>query len=156
MTPPLTIVGISGSLSDQSSSFAALTIALQGAANVGATTQVFDIRSLDLPFYDPDITAVPQAARDLADAVYAAHGLIWSSPLTSRHDQRRIQECVGLAAIIERPRTGVLDQQSGWPDQHRRRRARLASDQHHGVCGACAAGLGRTAGAADSACVASV
>lgn len=53
MTQPLTVVGISGSLSDQSSSFAALNIALQGAANVGAATQVLDIRTLNLPFYDP-------------------------------------------------------------------------------------------------------
>lgn len=78
---PITIVGLGGSLARNSTSLAALEVALEGAAGAGAQTRLFDIRTLGLPFYDPDSDEVPEAARQLAEAAYAAHGLLWSSPL---------------------------------------------------------------------------
>lgn len=75
------VVGIGGSLSAASSSLAALKIAMQGAEQAGATTQIFDIRALDLPMYDPSAKNVPAAVQQMADAVYEADGLLWSSPL---------------------------------------------------------------------------
>jgi FMN reductase len=75
------VVGIGGSLSAASSSLAALKIAMQGAEQAGAATQIFDIRALDLPMYDPSAKNVPAAVQQMADAVYEADGLLWSSPL---------------------------------------------------------------------------
>ena len=41
---------------------------------------MFDLRELNLPLYVPG-APVPDAARRLCDATYAAHGMLWSSPL---------------------------------------------------------------------------
>ena len=75
------IVALAGSLAEQSTSLAAARIALEGAAHAGADTELFDIRQLDLPMYVPGASTVPAAARALCDAIYACHGMLWSSPL---------------------------------------------------------------------------
>jgi FMN reductase len=75
------VVGIGGSMSPASSSLAALKIAIEGAREAGAETEVFDIRVLDLPMYNPSAKEVPDAVRRMSDAVYVAEGLLWSSPL---------------------------------------------------------------------------
>jgi FMN reductase len=75
------VVGIGGSMAPASSSLAALKIAIEGAEQAGAETEVFDIRALDLPMYDPSAKDVPDAVRRMSDAVYEAEGLLWSSPL---------------------------------------------------------------------------
>jgi len=77
----ITIVGLGGSLAEQSTSLAAVRIALEGAAAAGAHTELYDIRQLDLPMYVPNTTDVPDAARVLCDSVYACDGMLWSSPL---------------------------------------------------------------------------
>jgi FMN reductase len=74
------IVGLGGSLAPQSASLAALNVALTGAREFGARVQLFDLRELNLPLYVPG-APVPDAARRLCDATYAAHGMLWSSPL---------------------------------------------------------------------------
>ncbi len=76
----LTIVGVGGSLAATSRSRAALSLALEGAEQAGATTRLLDLRTLDLPMYDPD-KAAGAAARQLMEECYGADGLIWSSPL---------------------------------------------------------------------------
>ncbi|HSH79981.1 MAG TPA: NAD(P)H-dependent oxidoreductase [Herpetosiphonaceae bacterium] len=81
MEKQITIVGIAGSLATPSRSLAAIHIALQGAAEDGAATRVFDIRALNMPFYLPDAADSPPEIREFCDAVYQADGLIWSSPL---------------------------------------------------------------------------
>ena len=58
-----------------------MRIAVEGAAQAGADTRLLDVRTLELPLYNPDEPDVPAAAQQFADAVYAANGLIWSSPL---------------------------------------------------------------------------
>ena len=75
------VVGIGGSMSPASSSLAALKIAIEGAREAGAETEVFDVRVLDLPMYSPSAKDVPAAVRRMSDAVYEADGLLWSSPL---------------------------------------------------------------------------
>ena len=80
MDRKLKVVGIGGSLAKNSTSLAALRIALDGAAAAGAETKLFDVRTLDLPFYSPDIE-VPDAARTFAEEVHSADALIWASPL---------------------------------------------------------------------------
>jgi FMN reductase len=78
---PVSIVGLGGSLAPQSTSLAALRVALEGASNGGARAELFDIRELDLPMYVPHVADVPGAAKRLCDAVYACDGMLWSSPL---------------------------------------------------------------------------
>ena len=74
------IVGLGGSLSSTSRSRAALATALAGAADSGADTTLLDIRTLDLPLYDPDDE--PTAATlAMVEALESADGLLWSSPL---------------------------------------------------------------------------
>jgi FMN reductase len=81
MKSRLTIVGLGGSLTKQSSSLAALRIALEGAAEAGAQTELFDIRQLALPMFDPGNSDPPDSVLKLCEATYNADGLIWSSPM---------------------------------------------------------------------------
>jgi FMN reductase len=80
VTRPLRIVGLGGSLASVSRSRAALTLALAGAGEAGADTELLDLRALDLPMYSPDLEPGPAAAR-LIDAGYAADGMLWASPM---------------------------------------------------------------------------
>jgi FMN reductase len=77
----LTVVGLGGSLAKRSHSLAALKIALEGAAEAGAKTELLDIRELSLPMYDPENNNPPPSVLKLCNAVYGADGLIWSSPM---------------------------------------------------------------------------
>jgi hypothetical protein len=77
----LKIVGLGGSLAGNSKSRAALQTALGGAASVGATTQLLDIRQLGLPMYNPDDHEPTETAATLIESCHAADGLLWSSPL---------------------------------------------------------------------------
>ena len=75
------IVGLGGSLRPTSSSRAALKTALDGAAEAGAKVDLLDLRQLALPMYDPSSDDIPESVTRLVDSVYAADGMIWSSPL---------------------------------------------------------------------------
>lgn len=77
----LTIVGLGGSLAKFSTSRAALSMALDGAASGGAETLLLDIRDLDLPMYNPDDDEPTEAATRLIESCYAADGMLWSSPM---------------------------------------------------------------------------
>lgn len=81
MKARLTVVGLGGSLSKRSSSLAALKIALQGAVEANAETKLLDVRALALPMYDPGERNPPDSVLRMADAMYNADGLIWSSPM---------------------------------------------------------------------------
>ncbi|HEX6501649.1 MAG TPA: NAD(P)H-dependent oxidoreductase [Terriglobales bacterium] len=81
MKSQLMIVGLGGSLSQHSNSLAALKIALAGAAEAGAKTELLDIRELALPMYDPGGTSPPPSVTKLCKAVSEADGLIFSSPM---------------------------------------------------------------------------
>ena len=56
-------------------------MALQGAAEAGAETELLDLRVLNLPMYDPSSEDVPESVTRLVESTYAADGMIWSSPL---------------------------------------------------------------------------
>jgi FMN reductase len=77
----LKVVGLGGSLAKRSNSLAALRVALQGAAEAGAKTELLDVKQLSLPMYDPAIENPPDSVRAMCDAMYRADGLIWSSPM---------------------------------------------------------------------------
>jgi FMN reductase len=77
----LKVVGLGGSLAKRSNSLAALRVALQGAAEAGAKTELLDIKELSLPVYDPAVDNPPDSVRAMCDKIYKADGLIWSSPM---------------------------------------------------------------------------
>jgi FMN reductase len=77
----ITIVGLGGSLAPHSTSLSALSVALDGARDYGADVRLFDLRELNLPMFVPGDAPAPAAARQLCDAVSAAQGRLWSSPL---------------------------------------------------------------------------
>lgn len=83
MAHQLRTVGLGGSLRPGSTSLLALRVALAGAEGSGAATELLDLRELDLPMFAPDLLDdnVPEAARTMCEATYAAQGLIWASPL---------------------------------------------------------------------------
>ena len=81
MANRLTIVGLGGSLAQISRSRAALRVALDGAANAGAETELLDLHELELPIYNPDDDEPTPAAARLIESCYAADGMLWSSPL---------------------------------------------------------------------------
>ena len=76
-----TVVGLGGSMTTVSRSLTALKIALEGAQEAGAQTELLDIASLDLPIYSPGRSDVPEAAVRMSESMYQADGLVWSSPL---------------------------------------------------------------------------
>ena len=77
----LRIVGLGGSLAQHSTGLAALRIALEGAAEAGATTELLDIKELSLPIYDPATKKPPESVVKLCEVIHQADGLIWSSPM---------------------------------------------------------------------------
>jgi len=77
----LKIVGLGGSLAESSTSRAALVIALEGAAAAGASTDLLDLRELDLPMFRPDLKEPGANVARVIEASYEADGMIWSSPL---------------------------------------------------------------------------
>ena len=81
MREPLKIVGLGGSLAGVSSSRAALTVALLGAEDAGAETELLDLRELGLPMYNPEAEELPEATMRMVASLESADGLIWSSPL---------------------------------------------------------------------------
>ena len=75
------VVGVGGSMAETSRIAGALKIVLEGAQEAGANTAAFEIANLDLPMYAPGDAAPTPAALRLADAVYLADGVVWSSPM---------------------------------------------------------------------------
>jgi FMN reductase len=73
------VVGLGGSLREMSTSRTALQVALEGAAAGGADVELIWVRDLGLPLYT-DEHAPPPSAHRLAETVYQADALIWSSP----------------------------------------------------------------------------
>ena len=111
MTDPTHVVGITGSLRDESTSRVALARALAAAEDAGATTELVDLRDYDLPVFDADDREAgdaPAVTREVraADAVILAtpmyHGS-YSSVLKTALDYCGFDEfedkTVGLLAV---------------------------------------------------------
>ena len=78
----LKVVGLGGSLREASRSRAALELALDGAAGVGARVELLDLRELGLPMFSPDLEPdPPEVVRTLIEPCYDADGMLWSSPM---------------------------------------------------------------------------
>lgn len=75
------IVGIAGSLREDSTSYKALNIAAQRVKALGAEVEILDLRQMKLPFCDggDDYPDYPDVEK-LRTAVKEAHGLILATP----------------------------------------------------------------------------
>ncbi len=76
----LTVVGIGGSIREDSQSERALRLVLEGAQGAGAHTIAITGPELVLPFYDPAVPERPEAARRLVEVVKDADGVVLVSP----------------------------------------------------------------------------
>ena len=78
----ITVVGICGSLSRGSYTLKAVKIALQGAQEVGAHTQLIDLKGYHLPFCDgkEDESTYPEDVFQLRREVSQAQGIILGTP----------------------------------------------------------------------------
>jgi FMN reductase len=74
------ITGFGGSVASPSTSLAALRIAINAAREAGAEIDIFDVREMNLPMYDP-AAAIPEEVQRFADSVHRCDGMIWSSPM---------------------------------------------------------------------------
>jgi len=74
------VVGIGGSLREDSQSGRALRIVLAGAEEAGAKVTMISGSDLVLPFYDPAIAERPPAAERLIEEVRHADGVVLVSP----------------------------------------------------------------------------
>jgi FMN reductase len=76
----LTVVGIGGSMREDSQSERALNVVLQGAYLAGAQTLAITGADLVLPFYDPAVLARSEVAHRLVHALRRADGVVLVSP----------------------------------------------------------------------------
>jgi len=77
---PLKIVGLGGSLKPGSASVLALSEALRGAEEAGATVELLELHALALPMFVPDCEPTASVQRFL-EATRGAAGMIWSTPV---------------------------------------------------------------------------
>ena len=78
--PDVHVAAVCGSLKDDSATRKALRPALDAAADHGATTDMIDLRDLDLAPLDPDAAAT-DGADDLTDRVRAADSVLLGTPM---------------------------------------------------------------------------
>ncbi|EMA25460.1 NADPH-dependent FMN reductase [Haloarcula marismortui] len=131
------VIGVSGSLRDESGTRIAVQHALDAAAGAGATVAHIDLREWDLPLFDPDASAADSGdGPELAARVHEAdamvlgtpvyHGTI-ASPLKTALDYCSIEDVegttVGILAVagggfptptLQHLRASVLELK-GWP-----------------------------------------
>src|ERR687896_1982657 len=77
----LHVVGIGSTLRKGSTSLLALEEALRAAEEAGATTELLDLRELDLPLYEPGkpIEGYGENVKKLVEAMRGADALLWST-----------------------------------------------------------------------------
>lgn len=80
MTDTTHVVGLAGSLRDDSGTRVAVERALAAAESTGATTELIDLRTLELPLFDPDADAAGDGPA-LAERVAAADGVVLGTPM---------------------------------------------------------------------------
>jgi FMN reductase len=74
------IVGVGGTLRENSTSGRALQLALSHARAMGASTELFTAGAINLPPFDPGDRERTAEAKSLVDALRRADGIILSSP----------------------------------------------------------------------------
>jgi NAD(P)H-dependent FMN reductase len=80
MASDVHVVALCGSLRDDSHTRTALEVALDAAADAGASTELVDLRALDLPVFDADADDAGDAA-ELQSRVAAADAILLGTPM---------------------------------------------------------------------------
>jgi FMN reductase len=77
----LHVVGIGGTLREGSTGLLALEEALRAAEEARATTELLDLRELDLPLYEPGkpLEEYGENVQNLVEAMRGADALLWST-----------------------------------------------------------------------------
>lgn len=75
-----TVLGIPASLRDTSYTYTAVRYALEAADDAGAETELLDLRTRDLPLYDPDEDEQGESEA-ITRTVRAADGVVLGSPV---------------------------------------------------------------------------
>jgi FMN reductase len=75
------VVGIGGTIRDDSTGLRALEEALRSAEEAGATTELLDLRELDLPMYEPGkpLEEYGEGVERLVEAMRGADAMLWST-----------------------------------------------------------------------------
>ncbi|MDQ3285423.1 MAG: NAD(P)H-dependent oxidoreductase, partial [Actinomycetota bacterium] len=75
------VVGVGGTLRDGSTGLRALERALAAAEEAGATTELLDLRELDLPMYEPGkpVEEFGESVEMLVQAMRGADAMLWST-----------------------------------------------------------------------------
>ena len=75
------VVRIGGTLRDDSTGLRALEEALRSAEEAGATTELLDLRELDLPMYEPGkpLEEYGEGVERLVEAMRGADAMLWST-----------------------------------------------------------------------------
>jgi azobenzene reductase len=80
MDHPLRVLGVSGSLRQQSKTALALRLFLDFVAKQGAEERLLDLRSVELPMYRPDRETPSDAQRDITADVEWADAFVLATP----------------------------------------------------------------------------
>jgi NAD(P)H-dependent FMN reductase len=80
MDRPLRILGVSGSLRQQSKTALALRLLLDFAAKQGAEARMLDLRAVELPMYRPDQETASEAQKDITADVEWADAFVLATP----------------------------------------------------------------------------
>ncbi|MFN2455631.1 MAG: NADPH-dependent FMN reductase [Pyrinomonadaceae bacterium] len=76
----INVLGVSGSMREESRSARALSIVLEAAREQGAQTRLLDLRELDLPMYRPHGAAPTGSIIEAKEAVEWADALVLATP----------------------------------------------------------------------------
>ncbi|HLB95193.1 MAG TPA: NAD(P)H-dependent oxidoreductase [Nitrospiria bacterium] len=81
VTHPI-ILGLGGGLRGESHSLTVLKVTLEAVEKAGVQTELMDLQTLRLPFYEPAKTLkdYPQEVKDFIEKIARADGYVWSSP----------------------------------------------------------------------------
>lgn len=129
------IVGIGGSLRSDSYSQHALKLAVQRVEALGATVELLDLRTMNLPFCDggKDYSAYPDVAR-LREAVKQANGLILATPEYHGSVSGVLKNTLDLMSFDELSGkvTGLISVLGGQPNSNALNHLRLIMRWVHG------------------------
>ena len=98
---PILIVGICSSLSSSSYTRVAVQLALQGAQEVGAQTQLIDLRDYDLVFCTGNESDYPEDVSRLRSEVRRAQGIILGTPEYHGSLSGVLKNCLDLMGFAE-------------------------------------------------------
>jgi NAD(P)H-dependent FMN reductase len=80
MDRPLRVLGVSGSMRQQSRSAIALQLALDAAEQNGAEARILDLRAVELPMYRPDLETPSEAQKNVSTEVEWADAFVLATP----------------------------------------------------------------------------